>query len=247
MVVDYGSGTVVCTACGVVNDDLVFGIETTSYEETDVVSTYVQEGTHHKNVICNVKKHATENDIIKNRCYEHLSDSIIHEAQTLFKKFCELKTCRGKIRTGVLACCVFYACKSLHVDRSVEEISQIVKVDTRDIIRAKKTFDVIMKKMIQQKKIDPKTLINRYSNYLAIGSVEKNKVVRNVNKIMEMNLPLFHNKQATSITSIVFIYVLYRMKIAFDKKEFSKKVNVSMVTINKLLSELKSIIGSVDF
>lgn len=78
---------------------------------------------------------------IKTICEEaFIPKSISDEAQRLYKKISESCNTRGKHRQGLIASCLFYACKYEGVPRTSKEIANLFHVEYQDLTKAMKKF-----------------------------------------------------------------------------------------------------------
>ena len=57
-----------------------------------------------------------------------ISSSIIEEAKEMYKILNETKISRGSIRRGLIASCIYIACKKKYVPRSSKEIALIFEI-----------------------------------------------------------------------------------------------------------------------
>lgn len=83
---------------------------------------------------------------IKSACEKvNLPHSISQEAQRMYKNIAETCNARGNHRKGLIASCVFYACKYEGVPRTGKEIAQLFNIELQDLTKAMKKFRSIHK------------------------------------------------------------------------------------------------------
>jgi len=73
-----------------------------------------------------------------------ITQSIIEEAKVLYKNISEAKISRGSNRKGIIAACIYKACKLKGVPRSHKEIATIFKLNIKHMTKGCKKFDEIM-------------------------------------------------------------------------------------------------------
>ena len=73
-----------------------------------------------------------------------ITSCIIDEAKVLYKAISETKISRGQNRKGIIASCVYKACKIKNVPRSHKEIANIFDISIKHMTRGCKRFDEIM-------------------------------------------------------------------------------------------------------
>lgn len=74
-----------------------------------------------------------------------LSDDVIRTAKVMYKKFSEGDVLtRGGNRQGIMANCIYYACKTSHNPRTIDEISDAYGIDRKFMSRMEEVFlDVV--------------------------------------------------------------------------------------------------------
>ena len=118
----------------------------------------------------------------------------------------------------------------------------MLNIQTKYIHRAKKLFDNFLKDDTLENKdtLESTQFLKRFCNTLTISKQYKYKIIQKSNKIIEHNLDIFSNRKATSICATLIMFVGNNLNFRINKIEFCKNVNVSIVTVNKLLRQLKT-------
>jgi transcription initiation factor TFIIIB Brf1 subunit/transcription initiation factor TFIIB len=232
-VLDECNGDFVCTDCGTVSKEQV-------YKHSDDVNYHIPS------VFLNIP--------LRKRTYETIASikkeiecidfprHIISNIVDLYEKFREFKICRGRIRKGIIGCAIFYACKKDNIQRSILEISKLLQINTFYIHKAKKIFDKFLENenlLIQTTSLESEQFIKRFCNTLNITKQEKYKLISKTKKIIDLKLDIFSNRKATSICATLIIFVGNKLDLKINKIAFCRNVNVSIVTVNKLLRQLK--------
>ena len=84
-------------------------------------------------------------DSIKIRAINNgIPSCIINEANIMYKKIAETRISRGSNRKGIIASCIFKACKIKNVPRSAKEIADIFQLSVTNMTKGCKKFDEIM-------------------------------------------------------------------------------------------------------
>jgi transcription initiation factor TFIIB len=182
---------------------------------------------------------------IENKCNTNNLPTIISEtSKSLYSVIAETKISRGQNRRGVIAACVFNACKECKVPRSIKEISKIFDIDPKVLTKGCKNYTEI----IRLNKIN----INRYQNLdtikvgdfierfcynLSINEEDKN-IIKTVAEISE-NLNLIYDNTPPAMATGC-IYLVSKLKeMDLSRKDISDKCNISEVTINKCYKKLE--------
>lgn len=176
-----------------------------------------------------------------------LTLNIVEFSHKLFAEVCKVqnvvgdtKLSRGDIRDGLIAACLFYACKEYEVSRSPQEIGKICNVCTSDVTRGINLFYELMKnsKSINLNKYITKysDFIERYCNNLGIDSKLTNEIMELGKKVDELKILTKNTPQAMACGCIFFVITMYNMDIT--KTNISEKCNISVPTITKSYERL---------
>ena len=116
---------------------------------------------------------------------------IINEAKSLYKIISSTKISRGANRKGIIAACVYFACKECGVPRSSKEIAEIfnlkIPVMTKGVKRCQEIISMnkMNKNRLSKKdSINPNDFIERFCNKLNI--TEENIIL--INQICKLSI-----------------------------------------------------------
>lgn len=153
----------------------------------------------------------------------------------------ETKLSRGDIRDGLIAACLFYACKEYEVSRSPQEIGKICGVCTSDVTRGINLFYDLMKNsnIINLNKYITKysDFIERYCNNLGIDSKTTNEIIALGEKVDNFKILTKNTPQAMACGCIFFVVTMHKMGIT--KTNIAEKCGISVPTITKSYERLK--------
>jgi transcription initiation factor TFIIB len=173
-----------------------------------------------------------------------ITPCIIQEAKILYKKISEHKISRGSNRKGIIASCIYKACKIKNVPRSHKEIASIFKIDITHMTRGCKRFDEIINEqnseedkiisnMTGSQSID---FINRFCSKLNIGQDIIAICIHVCNKAEEFSLVSENTPPSIAAGSIFLVCSLLGIEII--KRKISDICNISEVTISKCYKKL---------
>lgn len=168
------------------------------------------------------------------------SHKLFAEVSQLQSEVGETKLTRGDNRDGLIAACLFYACKEYEVSRSPQEIAKICDINPCDVTRGINLFYELMNcsKTFDINKYITKysDFIERYCNSLGINA----KVMAEINvfakKVDELKLLTKNTPQAMACGCIFFIANMYRLGIS--KSHIAEKCGISVPTITKSYERL---------
>lgn len=181
---------------------------------------------------------------ISTKCNENNLPNIISEtAKSLYSSISEIKISRGKNRKGIIAACVFNACKECKVPRSIKEISKMFDIDSKVLTKGCKNYTEIIRlnKTNVKRDQDSETInlddfIERFCYNISLS--ENNiEIIKDISNICK-SLNLIYDNTPPAMASGC-IYLLLQLKnIDISKKVISENCNISEVTINKCYKKL---------
>ena len=164
------------------------------------------------------------------------------EAKSLYKIICETKITRGNNRKGVIASCIYFACKNCNVARSQKEIAILFDISIPIMTKGCKIFQEIIhmsndkSRIIKADSITPEDFIDRFCNRLDIGM----KDITNIKKLsvsaQQYNIS---DVRPDSFASGIILLYSKNNKLLISKKDISIISNISEVTINKCYKKIE--------
>lgn len=175
-----------------------------------------------------------------------LPSNVIEQSKYYYKTLSERKLSRGVIRQGLIACCMLHACKAMNVPRSIKEISNITGVPTATLNKTNKLFLKLMHDVLVQSNRDKdealestscEHLINRYCNYLGLVKSDETRLVRYAHHVTRkiQTDGFLDCKTPSAVAAGIIVYSCQELGIAVPKFEVSKRFEISVVTINKII------------
>jgi transcription initiation factor TFIIB len=184
-------------------------------------------------------------DTISVKAANHgITPCIIEEAKIFYKKIAESKISRGANRKGLIASCIYKACKLKNVPRSHKEIADMFDVNITHMTKGCKKFDEIM----NLKKDNTKSsningscstdYIQRFCSKLNIGPNILDICKHVCQKAEEFGM--VSENTPPSIASGSIFLVCNLLDVAISKKDISAICGISEVTISKCYKKLLS-------
>lgn len=175
----------------------------------------------------------------------NLPTKIQEEAKSLYKIVSATKISRGSNRVGIIAACVYFACKECDVPRSSKEISEMfglsVTVMTKGV---KKCQEIIhmnksnQKRLTTKNSIKPIDFIDRFCNKLSITDEELIDEIKEVCNIAIRNNIITENTPPSIASGSIYFYIKNK-EIDINRKNISDVCKISEVTINKCAKKLE--------
>lgn len=146
---------------------------------------------------------------------------------------------RGKNRKGLIAACVFYACKRIGKTRSPKEIAALFGIKSPDVTRGCKTFLRLMKirKMAYDYvKSQPGHFIPRFCKVLELKQEYVDKTIIIAKNIQRLNIASVNTSLAVATGSLLLMSEMNNLTLT--RKTLAKQFKVSELTITKAYKKI---------
>jgi transcription initiation factor TFIIB len=164
-----------------------------------------------------------------------ISASILEEAKNLYKKISDVKISRGENRQAIIASCVYIACKTQGVPRSIKEISEMFNIRIQCLTKACKTFHDMLN--VQVASSTPQDFVNRFCNKMGLAPEFMALCISIVDTAMDMEILSEYTPPSAVAGCIMISNDIMKTKIC--KKMVSEVCQISIVTISKCHKHLK--------
>jgi transcription initiation factor TFIIB len=183
---------------------------------------------------------------ISNKCEQNkLPQIIIKTAQSLYSIVSKTKISRGNNRKGIIAACVFNACKECNVPRSIKELAEAFNIPPKILTKGCKNYTEITRLnksnigRIQSTRSTTLTdFIERFCNNLNFTENNIQEMVELSSICVKYNL-IYDNTPPAMGTGCIYLYSKLK-GIKISKKDISEVCKISEVTINKCYKKLES-------
>ena len=183
---------------------------------------------------------------IKTNCdLAGLPNVISNTANSLYSIISDTKISRGNNRKGIIAACVFNACKECSVPRSIKEISEIFNLNPKILTKACKNYTdtlrinkINISRIQNTRSIDLNDFIERFCNNINHIDLNINKIIKIANLCIKHKL-IYDNTPPAMAAGCIYLYIKL-MNIDINKKNISINCKISEVTINKCYKKLET-------
>jgi len=183
---------------------------------------------------------------INMKCSQNDLPSIIsNTANSLYSIISETKISRGNNRKGIIAACIFNACKECNVPRSIKELAEICNITPKILTKGCKNYTEIIRlnkiNIDRNQNIKSTTLtdfIERFCYNLNFKEEDIKKVLFISKLCNEYNL-IYDNTPPAMATGCIYLYIKFN-NLKIIKKDISDKCKISEVTINKCFKKLET-------
>ena len=184
---------------------------------------------------------------IETKCsHSDLTPIIANTAKSFYTIVSATKISRGSNRVGVIAACIYYACKECSVPRSTSELAALFDIDSKVMTKGCKNFTEIMRmsncdkgRIQSHKSIDLYDFIERFCHKLELSTLDIYHI-KNISKICE-DLSLINDNTPPAMSSgCIYLYIKH-FSMNITKKHISDICKISEVTINKCAKKIENI------
>lgn len=173
----------------------------------------------------------------------NLPPIIIQEAKSLYKIISDIQISRGNNRKGIIAACVYFACKDV-APRSAKEIASMFNITTPVMTKGTKTFQEILqsskiykKRILNTECINADDFVHRFCNKLKLNDTDVNEIKKITKSINKINL--ISEIRPDSIAAGSILLYAKKKSLPITKKDISDICKISEVTINKCCKKLE--------
>jgi len=183
---------------------------------------------------------------INSKCEMASLPSIIsNTANSLYSVISETKISRGNNRKGIIAACVFNACKECNVPRSIKEVSEIFDLDPKILTKGCKNYTEILRmnkinisRVQNTRSIDLNDFIERFCNNINHKDLDIDMIIKISNLCIKHKL-IYDNTPPAMAAGCIYLYIKLK-NLIINKKDLSINCKISEVTINKCYKKLEN-------
>jgi len=169
---------------------------------------------------------------------------IINEANSLYKIVSSTKISRGSNRKGIIAACVYFACKINKVPRSTNEVAHIFDITIPVMTKGCKKFQEIMQlnkvdinRIHNTDTIDMDDFIERFCNKLDLSIGDIN-YIKNISKLSKLYNLVNENTPPSMAAGCIYLYIK-EFDIDIQKEFIADICKISEVTVTKCYKKLE--------
>lgn len=173
-----------------------------------------------------------------------ITDRILFVANQLYEKVAQGKVYRGSSRKGIIFACVFHAYKINGTPQSCEKLIQIFGLDKKIGLKGLKFLNLHVPKealTCPQSSVSTETLILEIMTKFHATEVQKQEVLE-LYHIVQNKSMLLNRSRPHSVASGMVRYYIEKKGEHIQMDFFRSKVNISELTITKIVEEIKRIL-----
>jgi transcription initiation factor TFIIB len=161
--------------------------------------------------------------------------AILEESKNMYKKISELKISRGENRHAIIASCVYLACKTNKVPRSLKEIADMFDLQLKCMTKACKTLQEMLHVPVASS--SPIDFVNRFCSKLDVNEDFISACRRIVQRATAMDV-LAEYTPPSAVAGCLMLCNDY-LAAGLTKRHIADVCQVSVVTISKCYKRLR--------
>lgn len=168
-----------------------------------------------------------------------LTMNVVEQAKKYYTDVSKKRLSRGNIRKGIIACCIYQACKDFNVTRSIKEISDFCDIDCTHINKCIKIFREVMENETKSS-TEADDLFIRIINKFNFSRVDEAKLLKQSRKVYETveEHCILNGKTPSACAVVIVFYCCMKNNINVSKKQIIENNSISNVTLNKIYNTL---------
>ena len=173
------------------------------------------------------------------------SDKITIKANTIYTQVTNSKIFRGNSRKSIVFACIFHAYKMEGNPQSHDKLIEIFKITRKSGLKGIKHVNLNSTKetRINMTHITPEHLLKNILDKFKATDDQHNEVLELYGNVKNRSSKLNRSRQQ-SIASGVSYYWIIQKKIGITIKEFASIVNLSEITISKMVKEISLVLSN---
>ena len=232
------TGIDVCIDCG---EEI-----TKKIQNTKEWRYYGQSDTRHSSDPNRVQiRKSDERSIYKDVENMGFSDKIVSEANKIYFQVTQGQIFRGNSRKSIVFACIFHAYKLSGKPQSHEKLINVFNLNRKTGLKGLKHVNLCAPKNsnIRITYITPINLVEEIMEKFSATAEQKKEVVELYHQIKNKSSRLNRSRPQSVAAGLVYFWIRNKQK-DITLKQFTKKVSLSELTVNKIAKEISDVIGT---
>lgn len=223
----FEKGLYLCMNCGV---EVPFDKEMTSKFTNDTTRCYIRK----------VKDKSIYEDVK----HLHISDHIKDIANGIYTEVCGSKVHRGAYRRAIVFASIFHAYKLDHNPQTCDKLIALFDIRRRDALKGLKFINEHApgNSPLRTTYITPENLLIDYMKQFNITLEQRAAILDLYNKVKGKS-SLLNRSRPQSVAAGILFYYNSQQEHSINVKDFTKKVGLSELTIQKISGEIQRLVS----
>ena len=172
-----------------------------------------------------------------------LTSVCIEDALLYYKKALNKGLIKGRSIKELIVACVYVACKSSSIPRTLREISQIVEANE---IFAGKCYRLLARELkITHVQFKPSIFIRKIAD---VANIHERTVRESIDMLLAIqNESIFSGKNSISLAAAILYLTCRKHKQKISQTKIATAANINIMTLRKRLLEVRTVIINTPF
>ncbi len=167
-----------------------------------------------------------------------LADAIVENAAYMYRKSVEKKLTRGRSIYGLVAACMYAACRNASAPRTLDDVAGAMNISKKDVARC---YRLIFRELdLKIPVVDPVTGVSRIASVAKLSEKTKRKAVGILDKAKKLGI--IAGKDPMGIAAAALYLACISNGEQKSQKEISRASGVTEVTIRNRCAGLRKIL-----
>ena len=159
-------------------------LETSMKKSIDRLRTWDSRSQAHSSAERNLRQALSEMDKLKDKL--SLTDTVIEKAAYIYRKAIERKLVKGRSIHGLVAACIYAACRNTETPRTLDDIADGINIRRKDVARC---YRLIFRELdLKIPVVDPVKGVARIASIAGLGEKTKRKAIELLNKAKKIGI-----------------------------------------------------------
>ena len=230
---DRGLSTII----GTVNKDASGKPLSTSMKSTiERLRTWDSRSQTNSSADRNLRQALNEMNKLKDKLA--LTDTVIEKAAYIYRKALEKKLVRGRSIQGLVAACLYAACRNTETPRTLQDIAKGMDIKKKDIARC---YRLVFRELeLKMPVVDPVKGVSRIASIAGLTEKTKRKAIQILNQAKDIGLVA--GKDPMGIAAASLYLACISTKEIKSQKEISIASGITEVTIRNRCAGLRTML-----
>lgn len=190
----------------------------------------------HSSADRNLRQALNEMDKLKDKLA--LADAVIEKAAYIYRKAMEKKLVRGRSIHGLVAACLYAACRNTETPRTLDDIAKGINIRRKDVARC---YRLIFRELeLKMPVVDPVKGVSRIASIAELSEKSKRKAISILNKAKDIGMVA--GKDPMGIAAAALYLACISSGEPKSQKDISIASGVTEVTIRNRCAGLRKIL-----
>jgi transcription initiation factor TFIIIB Brf1 subunit/transcription initiation factor TFIIB len=230
------AGVTLCISCGIeIRKDLTYDKDWRYYGKFDTKNSKDPNRVH--------ARKCEDKNIFKDVEDMNFTSDIVADANEIYLQITEGKIKRGTSRKAIIFACIFEAYNKKGNIQIPNNLIKTFNITRKEGLQGRKFLELkLPKEKLRNESITPEHIIIDILSKFDASKEQTNQVINLYNSIKNKHT-LLNRARPQSVAAGITFYWFEQNKINMTIKDFSKKVNLSELTIIKICDIIKEILN----